>query len=216
MSVQAKICGLDRPAAVDAAVQGGAAFVGFVFYPPSPRNLSPARAKELTARVPSSVIKVGLFVDPSDAEIEAVLADNALDLLQLHGAETPERVRAIKARFGLRVMKAIKIAAAADVELAALYHGVADRLLFDALAPADRPGALPGGNALSFDWALLAGVRPPIPWMLAGGITAENVARAVATTHAPAIDVSSCVEDHPGVKNLDKIKVFLDAVRSAG
>jgi len=216
MPIEAKICGLDRPAAVDAAVQGGAAFVGFVFYPPSPRNLTPARATELTARVPSSVIKVGLFVDPSDAEIEAVLADNALDLLQLHGAETPERVRAVKARFGLPVMKAIKIAAAADVAQAARYHGVADRLLFDALVPAGRPGALPGGNAVSFDWALLADVHLPVPWMLAGGITAENLARAVATTRASAVDVSSAVEDHPGVKNLDKIKVFLDAVRNAG
>lgn len=216
MSVQAKICGLDRPAAVDAAVSGGAAFVGFVFYPPSPRNLTPARAKALTTRVPSSVIKVGLFVDPTDAEIAAVLAENALDLLQLHGSETPERVRAIKGRFGLPAMKAIKVAGAADVARAVIYHDVADRLLFDALAPADRPGALPGGNALAFDWALLAGVRPPVPWMLAGGITAENVARAVAETHAPAVDVSSAVEDHPGVKNLDKIKLFLDAVRSAG
>ena len=213
MSIDVKICGLDRPASVDAAVEGGARYTGFVFYPPSPRNLTPTRAAELTRRVPSSVIKVGLFVDPTDTEIDAVLAENALDLLQLHGSETADRLQAIKRRTGLPAMKAIKIATAADVAQASHYFRVADRILFDALAPETMPGALPGGNALSFDWSVLAGVDLPLPWMLGGGITADNVAQAVAITRARAVDVSSSVEDAPGVKNLDKIRAFLDVVR---
>jgi phosphoribosylanthranilate isomerase len=213
MAVAVKICGLDRAEAVDAAVAGGAAFTGFVFYPPSPRNLTPERAQALTQRVPSSVAKVGLFVDPSDAEIDAALALNALDMIQLHGSETPARVAAIKRRTGRAVMKAIKIASAGDLAMAQLYCDVADRILFDALAPASMKNALPGGNALRFDWMLLDGLVVPLPWMLAGGLTADNLAEAVRLTGAPAVDVSSGVEDRPGVKSLDKIAAFLAAAR---
>ncbi len=213
MTVEVKICGLDRAEAVDAAVECGARYTGFVFYPPSPRNLTAERAATLTSRVPSSVIKVGLFVDPTDAEIDAVLALNELDLIQLHGCETPERVAQVKRRTGHAVMKAIKIASADDVESAAAYYSIADRILFDALAPASMANALPGGNALRFDWTLLNGLVVPLPWMLAGGLTADNLAEAIRLTKAPAVDVSSGVEDKPGVKSLDKIRAFLVAAQ---
>ena len=215
MPVEVKICGLDRAEAVDAAVEGGARYTGFVFYPPSPRNLTPETAGSLTSRVPSSVIKVGLFVDPSDADIEAALAFNALDMIQLHGSESPARVSEVKARTGRAVMKAIKIAGLADLETAERYYDVADRILFDALAPASMAGALPGGNALSFDWALLDRLVVPLPWMLAGGLTAENVVEAARRTKATTVDVSSGVEQRPGVKSIEKILAFLSAARSA-
>jgi len=214
MPVEVKICGLDREEAVDAAVAGGARFTGFVFYPPSPRNLTPERAAQLTARVPSSVIKVGLFVDPTDAELDAAIALNDLDMIQLHGSETPARAGEIKRRAGRAVMKAIKIANARDLAAAQLYYDVADRILFDALAPTSMANALPGGNALSFDWTLLDGLSLPLPWMLAGGLTADNLAEAVRLTLAPAVDVSSGVEERPGVKSLAKIAAFLAAART--
>ncbi len=213
MTVEVKICGLDRAEAVDAAIECGARYTGFVFYPPSPRNLTSERAATLTSRVPSSVIKVGLFVDPTDVAIDAVLALNALDMIQLHGSETPERVAEVKRRTGRAVMKAIKIASADDVASAAAYYSVADRILFDALAPASMANALPGGNALRFDWMLLNGLAVPLPWMLAGGLTADNLAEAIRLTKAPAADVSSGVEDKPGVKSLDKIRAFLTAAQ---
>ena len=213
MPVEVKICGLDRAEAVDAAVEGGAHYTGFVFYPPSPRNLSPERAAALTARVPSSVVKVGLFVDPTDAEIDAALALNRLDMIQLHGSETPERVADVKRRSDLAVMKAIKIARREDVVSATAYYDVADRILFDALAPASMANALPGGNALSFDWMLLDGLAVPLPWMLAGGLTADNLVEAIRLTKARSVDVSSGVEDRPGMKNLDKIGAFLAAAK---
>jgi len=213
MPVEVKICGLDRAEAVDAAVEGGAHYTGFVFYPPSPRNLSPERAAALTARVPSSVVKVGLFVDPTDAEIDAALALNRLDMIQLHGSETPERVADVKRRSDLAVMKAIKIARREDVVSATAYYDVADRILFDALAPASMANALPGGNALSFDWMLLDGLAVPLPWMLAGGLTADNLVEAIRLTKARSVDVSSGVEDRPGMKSLDKIGAFLAAAK---
>ncbi len=213
MSVEVKICGLDRAAAVDAAVEGGARYTGFVFYPPSPRNLTPEGAAALTERVPSSVTKVGLFVDPTDAKIASVLALNELDMIQLHGSESPARVAEVKARFGLAVMKAIKIASAKDLDGASAYYEIADRILFDALAPVGMAGALPGGNALKFDWTLIAGLVVPLPWMLAGGLTADNLAEAVRVTAAAAVDVSSAVEERPGFKSLDKIHAFLAAAK---
>ena len=215
MPVEVKICGLNAPAAVDAAIEGGARLAGFVFYPPSPRDLGAAEAAPLIARVPAGVIRVGLFVDAGDDDFDAVLAKTELDLLQLHGAETPERVAAIKARTGLPVMKVIKIADKADLAAAAAFDGIADRLLFDAKPAGATVGAmddsLPGGNARAFDWPLMkaAGIRAS--WMLAGGLTAENIARAVAASGATALDVSSGVEDAPGVKNPEKIKQFLAA-----
>lgn len=210
MAVAAKICGLNEAAAVAAAVAGGAGFVGFVFYPPSPRAVTPAAAAALAAAVPESVARVGLFVDPDDALLADTLAAVALDMVQLHGRETPARVAAIKARFALPAMKAVPVACAADLDAAAAYQEVADWLLFDAKPPAGMTGALPGGNALSFDWQLLAGRRWAKPWMLSGGLSADNLGEAVRVSGARAVDVSSGVEDRPGLKNPAKIAAFLD------
>jgi len=209
--IDVKICGLTSPESVDAAVEGGARYTGFVFYPPSPRNLKPNQARALTERVPLGVHRVALFVDPSDTDIDQVLEQSQFDIIQLHGSETPERTNNIRARTGIPIMKVIKLAAPADLAAAASYRGAADRLLFDAPAAKDSADALPGGNALAFDWSLLGGVQTALPWMLAGGLTAENLAQAVAQSGAAAVDVSSGVEDRPGVKNPDKIRAFLAA-----
>lgn len=214
MSVSAKICGINDPVAMRTAVDGGATHVGLVFYPPSPRAVTPAQAAQLAAPVPEAVDKVGLFVDPTDAEIDAVLAETPLDLLQLHGGEAPSRVAALKARTGVKAMKAIPIAGEADFARADAYLDAADWLMFDAKPPKDMADALPGGNALSFDWRLLAGRHWPLPWMLAGGLDADNVGDAVRLSGAVVVDTSSGVEDAKGVKNPEKIRAFLDAVSS--
>lgn len=214
MALTVKICGINTPAAGEAAAAAGADMIGLIFYPPSPRAVAPAQAATVAAAVPETVLKVGLFVDADDAAIETVLAAVPLDLLQLHGSETPERVAAIRERFGVPVMKAIKIAGREDVARAEAYAGVADRLLFDAKPPKDMAGALPGGNALSFDWQLLAGCHWPRPWMLSGGLDAANIAEAVRISGATAIDVSSGVEDRPGVKNPDRIRAFIAAAKA--
>jgi phosphoribosylanthranilate isomerase len=214
MTVAAKICGIGSEAAMAAAVDGGARYVGLVFYPPSPRYVTPEKAAALAASVPTAVDKVGLLVDADDATIAAILDRVALDRLQLHGAETPDRVAAVKARFGLPVMKAVKVAGADDLDAVAHYAGIADMILFDAKPPQDMTGALPGGNALAFDWQLLAGRTWPLPWMLSGGLDAANVAEAVAISGAPAVDVSSGVETRPGEKDPAKIRAFLTAVAS--
>jgi phosphoribosylanthranilate isomerase len=160
-------------------------------------------------------VKTGLFVDDDNLRIAEILADVILDLLQLHGSETPERVAAIKAEFGVPVMKVIKVRDASDIARAAQYEGVADRLLFDAQPPADMKNALPGGNAVSFDWTLLQGFRSRLPWMLSGGLTPQNVAEAIRQSGARAVDVASGVEDRPGEKNTKKIMDFLAAARAA-
>jgi phosphoribosylanthranilate isomerase len=209
--IAAKICGLSEPNAVAAAIAGGASYLGFVFYPPSPRSVSAARVAELCAAVPAGIARVGLFVDADDAAIEAVLAVAPLDLLQFHGSESPRRVAEVKSRFGRPVMKALPIAGPEDVAAADAYLGVADRLLFDARPPR-RADALPGGNGLVFDWRLIAGRRWTLPWMLSGGLTAANVAEGVRLTGAQAVDVSSGVESAPGVKDKAKIAAFLAAV----
>ena len=214
MTVAAKICGIGSEAAMAAAVDGGARYVGLVFYPPSPRYVAPDAAAALAAPVPAGVEKVGLLVDADDATIAAILDRVALDRLQLHGGESPDRVAAIKARFGMPVMKAVKVAGADDLDAVDLYAGVADMILFDAKPPKDMKGALPGGNALAFDWQLLAGRTWPLPWMLSGGLDAGNVAEAVAISGAPAVDVSSGVEERPGQKDPAKIKAFLTTVAS--
>jgi phosphoribosylanthranilate isomerase len=213
VSVLAKICGLKTPETVAAAVAGGAALIGFNFYAMSPRSVGPATAKRLAADVPSTVRKVGLLVDDNDARIAEILAGCDLDLLQLHGHETPERVAEIRARFGKPVIKVIPVSEAADLDRAADYEDVADYLMFDAKPPKSMANALPGGNALSFDWSLLGNRRFKLPWLLAGGLTPDNVAEAVHISGAPMVDVSSGVEDRPGEKNVSKIKAFLDAVR---
>lgn len=213
MRIETKICGIRQPLALDAAVEGGADMVGLVFYPPSPRSLTAEAAAALAARAPERVMKVGLFVDADDATLGAVLQRVPLDLLQLHGGESPRRVQEIRDRFGLPVMKAIPVSDAADLESAGAYAEVAERLLFDAKAPRDLAGALPGGNALSFDWTLLAGRSWPRPWMLSGGLNAENLERAVTISGASAVDVSSGVERRPGEKDPDRIRAFLAKAR---
>ena len=211
MTVRAKICGINSRPALDAAIAGGADFVGFNFYMRSPRAVTAAEAAALGSAAPARLCKVGLFVDDSNERIAGILAEAPLDMLQLHGKETPERVDAIRQSFGLPVMKAVSIAEAADLAVADRHVGHADWLLFDAKPPPQMIGALPGGNALSFDWQLLAGRSWPLPWMLSGGLTPENLAEAVRISGARVVDVSSGVESRPGQKDPAKIAAFLAA-----
>jgi phosphoribosylanthranilate isomerase len=209
MSVAVKICGLNSAEAVAAAVAGGAHFTGFVFYPPSPRDLAPEQAAALVAGVAPGIARVGVFVDPDDETLEKVLAKVPLDFLQFHGAETPARVAAIKQRFRRKVMKAIKVAGELDLQAAKDFLGVADWLMFDAKPPKDFENALPGGNALAFDWDLLRQKHWPLPWMLSGGLTVDNLAEAARISRAEIVDVSSGVERRPGEKDPAKIRAFL-------
>lgn len=192
-----------------AAVDAGAAYLGFVFFPKSPRHVTPAEAAALALPVPPGVAKVGLVVDADDGLLDAITAQVPLDMIQLHGSESPARVQAVRARFGLPVMKAVGIAGPGDLEDLAAQARVADQILVDAKVPKDA--ALPGGNGLSFDWRLLAGRRWPVPWMLAGGLTAANVGEAAGLTGARQVDVSSGVESAPGVKDPALIRAFLAA-----
>jgi phosphoribosylanthranilate isomerase len=216
MSLEAKICGINSPDALAAAVDGGAGYVGFVFYAPSPRFVTPEQAAILAAPVPSTVKKVGLFVDAEDSAIQETLGACPLDMLQFHGAESPERVIEARETFGLPVIKAIKLAGPDDLFCAGDYLGSADMLLFDAKPPDEMERALPGGNALAFDWELLAGAQWPCPWLLSGGLDADNVAEAVEITGAGMVDVSSGVEDAPGHKDPERITAFLEAVAKIG
>lgn len=213
MTTKVKICGLTTEETVRAAVEAGATHIGFNFFPPSPRYVTPARAGDLARVVPAGVEIVALFVDPDDALLDAVVAACRPTLLQLHGKETPERVAAVKARYGLPVMKAARIADTEDIAATAAYDGVADCLLFDAKPPKDMD-KLPGGNGVAFDWRLMADWTGVTPWMLAGGLEVDNVAEAIRLTGASAVDTSSGVEDAPGIKNVDKIKAFVAAARS--
>jgi phosphoribosylanthranilate isomerase len=210
MTIQAKLCGLNTAEAVAAALDGGAAWVGLMFFPPSPRFVSLEQAAALSKQAEGKAGRVGVFVAPEDALLGETLAAVPLDVIQLHGKEPPERVAEVKARFGLPVWKAVSIAEPADVEKARQYFGAADRLLFDAKPP--KGSKLPGGNAVSFDWTLLTGTEWPLPWLLSGGLHAGNVAEAVRLTGATAVDVSSGVESEPGVKDPARIRAFLDAV----
>ncbi|MDE0057098.1 MAG: phosphoribosylanthranilate isomerase [Defluviicoccus sp.] len=215
MTVRVKICGVSTPDILAAAVAGGAGDVGLVFFPRSPRNVSADEAASLAAGAPAHVTVVGLFVDPPDEALDEVLSVARLDLLQLHGSERPDRVAAIKRRTGKPVMKAIKVAEPADLDAALSYDGIADRLLFDAKAPSTEGRFMPGGNALSFDWRMLAGRSWPCPWMLSGGLTPETVAEAIRTSGAPGVDVSSGVETAPGVKDASRIAAFIAAAAGA-
>ena len=211
MSVRVKICGIKDEAGLFAAVEARADLLGFVFYPKSPRFLTPEAAAPLATYIRGVAASVALVVDADDATLDEIVATMNPDMLQLHGHESPSRVREVRARHGKPVMKAIAVASAADVERAAEYLDGADLILFDA-----RPieGAiLPGGNGLPFDWRLLAGVTGKIPFMLAGGLTAGNVAEAVRLTGARAVDVSSGVEVSPGVKDPELIHRFLSAAK---
>ncbi|MDY7525317.1 phosphoribosylanthranilate isomerase [Sphingomonas sp. 10B4] len=209
MQISAKICGLSTPETLDAAIDGGASHVGFVFYAPSPRTLSRDRAAQLAARVPAHVQRVGVFVDPDDALLDRAIAAGHLDVLQLH--KTPAaRSAAIKARTGLPLWSAVAVRTRADLAEAANFGGVADRILYDAKTP---PGAaLPGGMGVRFDWSLLEGFRHPLPWLLSGGLDPVNLHEAVAMTGATLVDVSSGVESAPGIKDVTKIRAFLQAV----
>ena len=208
-----KICGLTEPGPVEQAGRLGAAFLGFVFYPPSPRCVDPALARELVALAPEGAQTVGLVVDASDAEIEALLQAVALDALQLHGHESPERVAEVALRFGCQVIKALRVETADDLAALPAHAEAADMVLFDAKPP--RDAAWPGGHGLPFDWRLLEGLALDRPWLLAGGLHAGNVAQALALTGAPLVDVSSGVESRPGVKDPQKLDAFFAAVARA-
>ncbi len=216
MAVRFKICGINSETAMQAAIEARADFVGLMFYPPSPRYLGVADAARLAAMVPKGMQRVGVFVDAPENVIEETLDDVGLDILQLHGSESPEAVAAIRARFGLPVIRAVKLATPDDLAVAKAQEAVADMLLFDAKPPPEMTGALPGGNAISFDWRMLAGYRGAKPWMLSGGLTAANLAQAVAITGAEMVDVSSGVESRPGVKEPALIAAFAAAARAAG
>jgi phosphoribosylanthranilate isomerase len=209
MPTTAKICGLSTPDTLDAAIRGGASHVGFVFFPPSPRHVTRERAAQLAARVPGHVRRVGVFVDPDDATIEAATAAGQLDVLQLHNVTAP-RAAAIKAKTRLEIWAAVAVKARLDLDAARGFAGAADRILYDAKTP---PGAaLPGGMGVRFDWALLEGFRHPLPWALSGGLDPLNIADAIKATGATLVDVSSGVESAPGIKDVAKIAAFLDAV----
>lgn len=209
--MKVKICGLTTPEAV--AEAASADFAGFVFYPPSPRHLTAARAAALAAPLPNSVARVAVTVDADDATLAAILASFKAGYIQLHGEETPARAVEIGRRFGVKTIKALPVAEAQDLRAADDYADSCDWLLFDARPPR-RPGALPGGNAASFEWTILAGRRVARPWLLSGGLTPENVGAAIAASGAEAVDVSSGVEERPGIKSPARIRAFIEAART--
>jgi phosphoribosylanthranilate isomerase len=213
MSTLTKICGLSTVEALDAALSEQADFVGFVFFPPSPRNVSLDLARKLGAQVQGHARKVALSVDADDDLHAAIVNALEPDMLQLHGHESPERVLALKARFGLPVMKALPVETAADLDAVPAYAGAADWLLFDARPP--RDATRPGGLGRPFDWTLLKALDPGLPFMLSGGLDPGNVGQALEVTRAPAVDVSSGVELRPGVKDSSKVMAFIRAVRAA-
>lgn len=208
-TTRVKICGLSTQEGLQACVDHGATYVGLVFFEKSPRNVDIETAQRLAVSVPVGIAKVALVVNACNESLDAITSAVPLDILQLHGSETPERVLEIKARYGLPVMKAVGIADAADLITLDIYNDVADQILIDAKPPQNAD--LPGGNGLSFDWTLIAERRWPKPWMLAGGLTPDNVAEAIALTGAPAVDVSSGVEQSAGVKDAFKIAAFIAA-----
>jgi phosphoribosylanthranilate isomerase len=212
MTVAVKICGLSTPEALDVAIDSGADMLGFVFFPPSPRHLSYEAARSLAQRVRGGALKVALSVDASDDELAAIVEALAPDFLQLHGAETPQRVRILRTRFDIPIMKALPIAAPADLARMQDYAGVADRLIFDARPP--REATRPGGLGNRFDWHLLENIETEKPFMLSGGLDAGNVAEALRITRAGGVDVSSGVERAPGEKEPEKIRAFIAAVRA--
>lgn len=208
-----KICGISTAAALDAAIAARADYTGYVFFPASPRNVTVAQAATLSARNAGRTRTVGLFVDATDAQIAEAVAAARIDILQLHGSETPARAAALKAQLGLPVWKALSVATRDDVERASAFAGAADLVLFDAKAP--KGAALPGGLGLSFDWTLLGAHRGPLPWGLAGGLSPDNITDAVRSTGAPLVDVSSGVESAPGIKDEERIRTFCFNARNA-
>lgn len=214
--LRAKICGITDLDAARAAAEGGAAYVGFVFYPKSPRHLTPARAAELAAALPPGIGRVAVVVDADDETLDAIVASGAVTMIQCHGQEDVARLRALKARYGLPLIKAVPVSTPTDLESARAVAEIADLLLFDAKPPRSDAGTRPGGNGLAFDWRLL-GERKwawPVPWLLSGGLDAANVAAAVRLSGARLVDVSSGVEQRPGVKDPARITAFLRALRA--
>jgi phosphoribosylanthranilate isomerase len=212
MKVSVKICGIGDERGLIAAVENKASYIGFVFYRRSPRYVIPEQAAELVASLPRTITAVGLFVNPTDANLDSVISHVRLGMVQLHGRETPQRVDEVRATYGLPVIKAVGISSARDILEAGAYEDHADWLLFDAKAP--KTATRPGGNAASFDWSLMKSYTGGTPWMLAGGLTPRNVAKAIQASGAQAVDVSSGVETRPGVKSPAKIRSFLNAVKS--
>ena len=213
MALDIKICGLSTAETFDAALDNGASHVGFIFFAKSPRNVSPEIAGRLRQAAKGRAQAVAVTVDASDAFLDAIVAAVEPDMLQLHGKETPERVAEVKARYGLPVMKAFSIREAQDFNAIEPYRGVANRLLFDAKPPAGSE--LPGGNGVSFDWRLLAGLDASVDYMLSGGLNAANIGDALRLANPPGIDISSGVESAPGVKDAALIENFFRAVRAA-
>ncbi len=209
--IRVKICGLTTNTGISVATQAGASYVGFVFFAKSPRCLALRDAAFMASSVPVGICKVALTVDADNAFLDQLIETVPLDMLQLHGSESPERVAEVQDRFGLPVMKAVGVADEGDLPSLAEYLRVADQVLVDAKPPVGAD--LPGGNGLSFDWRLIAGRRWPVPWMLAGGLTADNVGEAIRLTGARQVDVSSGVESAPGVKDADKIRVFCSVAK---
>lgn len=212
MKVKIKICGVTTPDAVEAAVEAGAFFIGFVFFEKSPRHLSPEQANELAALIPPGIKKVAVMVDPTDKDLKDTLSVFRPDYIQLHGNETPERVRDIRASFSIPIIKAFKVRSSDDVSEWGKYSKVADMVLFDARAP---ESSLPGGNGLSFDWNLIKNRRITSPWLLSGGLNATNIAEAIAVSGAKMVDVSSSIESAPGIKDPEMIREFIEAVKKA-
>lgn len=210
--IRVKICGLTDPADIPAAIVAGASYLGFNFFPKSPRYLDMEAAAFMAASVPVGVGKVGLTVDADDTTLDLLTSTVPLDFLQLHGKESPARVSEVKARYGLPVIKVVGISGAEDLTQIDFYAKVADQILVDAKPPkgADRPG----GNAVAFDWKLIAGRRWPVPWMLAGGLTPDNVAEAIRLTGARQVDVASGVESAPGIKDADLMRAFVERARA--
>jgi phosphoribosylanthranilate isomerase len=208
-----KICGLKTDAALAAALDGGASHVGFIFFPRSPRNLAPAEAGRLRQAARGKAKAVAVTVDADDAFLDAIVAEMQPDMVQLHGSETPARVAELKARHGLPVMKAFPVREAADLAAIAPYRGIADRLLFDAKPP--KSSELPGGNGMSFDWTILAGLDAGLDYMLSGGLNAANIGEALRLANPPGIDISSGVESAPGIKDVARIDAFFKAVAVA-
>jgi phosphoribosylanthranilate isomerase len=213
---QIKICGLSSPETIDAAIRNGASHIGFVFFERSPRNITPTRALDLGIPVKGQISRVGVFVDPDDALLAQTAGRGSIDIIQLHGAETPERMAQVRRMFGLPVWKALGIASSADVSAARGFDGTADLLLFDAKPPkrANLDETLPGGLGIRFDWRLLGGQKWRQPWGLSGGLDANSVRDAMTQLTPDLVDVSSGVEDAPGQKSLAKIRDFIAAARS--
>ncbi|WP_299874072.1 phosphoribosylanthranilate isomerase [uncultured Sulfitobacter sp.] len=207
--IHVKICGVTRPEDIAAVADAGGRYIGLNFFPKSPRYVAPAQAAALAAGTPAGICKVALVVNPTDAALDALVAEVPMDMIQLHGAETPARVAEIKARYGLPVMKAVAIGGPEDLAALDAYAAVADQLLVDTKPP--KGADLPGGNGLAFDWSLIAGRRWPVPWMLAGGLNAQTVAEAIRVTGARQVDLSSAVERAPGVKDAGLIAAFCKA-----